>query len=157
MEPPEEKARRLEEELDNQKEQYLRLAAEFDNFKKRVARERIETADRAQAALVVKMLGVLDDLERLVSGEDHGQGPVFDATVLIHKKLRKELESAGLESIDPTGQPFDPKVHEAVSTLPPPDPSKDHIVAATFQTGYSFKGNLIRPAMVQVYSDPGQV
>jgi molecular chaperone GrpE len=157
MEPAEEKARRLEGELENVKEQHLRLAAEFDNFKKRVARERTETADRAQAAVVVKMLAVLDDLDRLVSGEDHGQGPVFDATVLIHKKFKKELEAAGLESIDPTGQPFDPKVHEAVSTVPPPDPSKDHIVAATFQTGYGFKGNLIRPAMVQVYSDPGPV
>ncbi len=157
VEPPEQKAIRLEEENDGLKDKLLRLAAEFDNFRKRSARERVETEARAQAAVVMRMLEVLDDLERLVSGEDHGQGPVFDATVLIHKKLKKELEAAGLEAVRPDGQPFDPKMHEAVSTLPPPDAARDHTVAATFQTGYTFKGNLIRPAMVQVYSDPGQV
>jgi len=158
VEMPEQRAQRLEEENDKLKEQLLRMAAEFDNFRKRVARERTETADRAQAAFVLKMLSVLDDLDRLVAEEGGAQqDPHYEATVLINRKLRKELEAAGLEPINPTGQPFDPKVHEAVSTLPPPDPSKDHIVAATFQTGYGFKGNLIRPAMVQVYSDQGQV
>jgi molecular chaperone GrpE len=159
VELADQKAVRLEEENDKLKEQLLRMAAEFDNFRKRVARERTETADRAQAAFVLKMLSVLDDLDRLVAEESGGPqaDPHYEATVLINKKLRKELEAAGLEPINPTGQPFDPKVHEAVSTLPPPEPSKDHVVAATFQTGYSFKGNLIRPAMVQVYSDQGQV
>lgn len=157
VELADQKAGRLEEENEKLKEQLLRLAAEFDNFRKRVARERTETADRAQAAFVLKMLSVLDDLDRLVAEEGGPKDPHYEATVLINKKLRKELEAAGLEPINPTGQPFDPKVHEAVSTLPPPDPSKDHVVAATFQTGYSFKGNLIRPAMVQVYSDQGQV
>ncbi|MEP7325196.1 MAG: nucleotide exchange factor GrpE [Gemmatimonadota bacterium] len=157
VEPAESKAERLEDENAQLREQQLRLAAEFDNFRKRVARERAETADRAQAAFVVKMLSVLDDLDRLVAEESGAQEPHYEATVLINKKLRKELEAAGLEAINPTGQPFDPKVHEAVSTLPLPDPSKDHVVAATFQTGYTFKGTLIRPAMVQVYSDQGQV
>lgn len=156
VEMVEQRAQRLEEENERLKEQLLRMAAEFDNFRKRVARERAETADRAQAAFVVKMLSVLDDLDRLVAEEGEG-GPHYEATVLINRKLRKELEAAGLESINPAGQPFDPKLHEAVSTLPPPDPSRDHVVAATFQTGYAFKGSLIRPAMVQVYSDPGQV
>lgn len=158
VEPADQNILRLEEELDSQKDQLLRLAAEFDNFRKRVARERTETADRAQAAFVVRMLEVLDDLDRLVADEVSGgqSGPLYDATVLINKKLRKELEAAGLEPIDPIGKPFDPKMHEAVSTVPPPDPSRDHQVAATFQTGYTFKGNLIRPAMVQVYSDQGQ-
>lgn len=158
MEPTEEKATRLQAELDDSRDKMLRLAAEFDNFRKRVARERIELADRAQAALVVKLLDVLDDLDRLVAGESSaGQaGALYDATVMISRKLRKELEAAGLERIDPAGQPFDPTRHEAVSTLPPPDPSKDHVVAATFQAGYVFKGSLVRPARVQVYSDQGQ-
>jgi molecular chaperone GrpE len=75
---------------------------------------------------------------------------------LINRKLRKELETAGLERLDPAGQPFDPTRHEAVSTIPPPTPDEDHQVSATFQSGYAFKGNLIRPARVQVYSDQGQ-
>ncbi|HET7240559.1 MAG TPA: nucleotide exchange factor GrpE, partial [Gemmatimonadales bacterium] len=78
------------------------------------------------------------------------------AVGLVDKKLRKELEAAGLERIDPVGQPFDPSLHEAVSTLPPPSPDRDHTVSATFQTGYRFKGTLIRPARVQVYSEQGQ-
>ena len=74
----------------------------------------------------------------------------------MDRKLRKELEAAGLERIDPVGQPFDPSLHEAVSTIPPPTPDQDHVVSATFQTGYRYKGNLVRPARVQVYSDQGQ-
>ena len=158
VEPADQKIDRLQRELDDARDKLLRLAAEFDNFRKRVARERVEQVDRAQAGFVVKMLDVLDDLDRLVAGESGaGQsGPFVDATILIYRKLRKELESAGLESIDPVGLPFDPTKHEAVSTVPLPSPDKDHTVAATFQVGYLFKGSLIRPARVQVYSDQGQ-
>lgn len=158
MEPIEERAARLEREASDARDKMLRLAAEFDNFRKRVAKERVELSDRAQAAFVMRMLDVLDDLDRLVAGETTAQqsGPLFDATVLITRKLRKELEAAGLERIDPVGQPFDPTKHEAVSIIPPPAPDQDHSVSATFQSGYAFKGNLIRPARVQVYSDQGQ-
>lgn len=158
MEPSDERAARLQRELDESRDKLLRLAAEFDNFRKRVAKERVELSDRAQAAFVVRMLDVLDDLDRLVAGEAsaHQSGPLYDATVLINRKLRKELEAAGLERLDPAGQAFDPTRHEAVSILPPPTPEQDHSVSATFQSGYAFKGNLIRPARVQVYSDQGQ-
>jgi molecular chaperone GrpE len=78
------------------------------------------------------------------------------AIELVDRKLWKELEGAGVERIDPVGQPFDPALHEAVSVLPPPGPELDHTVSATFQVGYRFKGALIRPARVQVYSAQGQ-
>jgi molecular chaperone GrpE len=158
MEPQDQKVVRLQGELDDARDKLLRLAAEFDNFRKRVARERVELSDRAQAAFVTRMLDVLDDLDRLVAGDAKAAvtGPLYDGTVLINRKLRKELESAGLESIDPAGQAFDPSKHEAVSVIPPPNPELDHTVSSTFQTGYAFKGNLIRPARVQVYSDQGQ-
>lgn len=158
MEPSSEAIRRLESERDDVKEKYLRLAAEFDNFRKRTARERVELADRAQAAFVIRLLEVLDDLDRVVAG-DHSTASdaMQQAVVLIDRKLRKELESAGLERIDPVGSPFDPSHHEAVSVIPPPEASQDHTVSATFQAGYRFKGTLIRPARVQVYSDAGQV
>jgi molecular chaperone GrpE len=156
MEPPPEAARRLQQENSELRDQHLRLAAEFDNFRKRAARERIELGDRAQAGLAVKLLDVLDDLDRVVEGgASRGADPMQQAVVLIDRKLRKELEAAGLERIDPVGKPFDPSLHEAVSVVAPPDPALDHAVSATFQVGYRFKGSLIRPARVQVFSSEG--
>jgi molecular chaperone GrpE len=156
-EPPEGAVRRLEGQLDEAKDRHLRLAAEFDNFRKRVARERVELGDRAQAALVTRLLEVLDDMDRLnVEGSAASDESLRQAIGLVDRKLRKELEAAGLERIDPVGQPFDPTLHEAVSTVAPPTPDRDHLVSATFQTGYRYKGTLIRPARVQVYTEHGQ-
>ena len=74
----------------------------------------------------------------------------------MDRKLWKDLEEAGVERIDPVGSAFDPSQHEAVSTVPAPDRSLDHTVSSTFQPGYRFKGVLVRPARVQVYSDQGK-
>ena len=157
VEPDSEAIRRLESQLEESRERQLRLAAEFDNYRKRVARERAEQSDRAQAALVTRLLDVLDDMDRLgAEGSAASSESLRQAVALVDRKLRKELETAGVERIDPAGQPFDPSVHEAVSTVPPPKPGLDHTVSATFQTGYRFKGVLVRPARVQVYSTPGQ-
>ena len=157
MEPAPEAIRRLEDELAGARDRHLRLAAEFDNYRKRAVRERDELSHRAQGALAVRLLEVLDDLDRVVAegGGSAGGDVMHQALVLIDRKLRKELEGAGLERIDPVGQPFDPAVAEAISVLPPPTPAQDHTVAATFQAGYKFKGGLIRPARVQVYSAEG--
>jgi len=147
---------RLEEQLREAQDRHLRLAAEFDNYRKRIARERLELADRAQAALVMKLTDILDDVDRIVASDPGTPVPnLLEAVLLVDKKLRKELEAAGLERIDPVGQPFDPVLHEAVSVLPAPAPELDHTVAATFQVGYRFKGSLVRPARVQVYSSEG--
>jgi molecular chaperone GrpE len=147
---------RLESEVAELRDRHLRLAAEFDNYRKRVAKERVELADRAQAAFVIRLLDVLDDLDRVV--DDTRNTPLEtlrEALVLVDRKLRKELEAAGVERIDPAGAAFDPAEHEAVSTVPAPDPGKDHMVSTTFQAGYRFKGQLVRPARVQVYSTQG--
>ena len=148
--------RRLEGEVAELRDRHLRLAAEFDNYRKRVTRERVELADRAQAAFVIRLLDILDDLDRVV--DDSRNTPLEtlrEALVLVDRKLRKELEAAGVERIDPAGAPFDPGEHEAVSTIPAPDSAKDHMVSATFQPGYRFKGQLVRPARVQVFSTQG--
>lgn len=156
LEPAEGAVTRLEEQLREAQDRHLRLAAEFDNFRKRVARERVELADRAQAALVLKLSDILDDVDRVVASDaSTPAATLLSAMVLVDRKLRKELEAAGLERIDPAGRPFDPALHEAVSVVPAPGPEQDHTVAATLQVGYRFKGNLVRPARVQVYSSEG--
>ena len=157
VEPDSEAIRRLESQLEEARDRQLRLAAEFDNYRKRVSRERVEQSDRAQASLVTRLLDVLDDMDRLsAEGSAASAESLREAVGLVDRKLRKELEAAGVERIDPVGQPFDPSLHEAVSAVPPPKPELDHTVSATFQTGYRFKGNLVRPARVQVYSAQGQ-
>ena len=145
---------RLEGDLAELKDRHLRLAAEYDNYRKRSSRERAELADRAQASFVAKLLDVLDDLDRLVASDPNTPLPALrEALSAVDRKLWKQLEDAGVERIDPVGTAFDPALHEAVSTVPAPDRSSEHTVSATFQPGYRFKGSLIRPARVQVYSD----
>jgi molecular chaperone GrpE len=157
VEPVESAISRLEEQLGEARDRHLRLAAEYDNFRKRAARERLELTDRAQAALVLRLLDVLDDLDRLAAQDLSvtGYEALHEALVLVDRKLRKELMAAGLERLEPTGEPFNPAEHEAVSVTAAPDQSLDHKVSSVFQAGYKFKGSLVRPARVQVYSSEG--
>ncbi len=158
MEPSEEAVKRLQAELDEVRDRYLRLAAEFDNYRKRVARERAEIADRSQATLLAKFVDAIDDIDRVLAGDPTAPQAeaLHEGIKLVEKKLWKELEAAGLEVIQPTGAAFDPSLHEAVSIVAPPEGAKPNTVGATLQSGYRFKGVLIRPAKVQVYADQGQ-
>jgi molecular chaperone GrpE len=138
--------------LAEQQERYLRLAAEYDNYRKRTTRERGEAYSRAQGDLVKQLLDGLDDLARFahvdpdtVDSKTIGQG-----VEMVEKKLFKALSSAGLEVLDPTNQSFDPTLHEAVSTEPALSREDDHVVSRVFQAGYLFKGQLLRPARVVV-------
>jgi molecular chaperone GrpE len=159
LEPAPQAIQRLESELDALQDRYVRLAAEYDNFRKRTLREREELTDRVQGAFAGRLLDELDDLERLLAGDPAvmSADSLYKGMELLARKLWKELEGAGLERIDPAGLPFDPALHEAVATTPPTEPGQDHTVCRTFQAGYRFKGALLRPARVQVYSDAGQV
>jgi molecular chaperone GrpE len=148
---------RLEDDLAELKDRHLRLAAEYDNYRKRSSRERAELADRAQASFVAKLLDVLDDLDRLVASDSSTPLTTLrEGLSAVDRKLWKELQDAGVERIDPVGTAFDPALHEAVSTTPAPERSKEQVVSATFQPGYRFKGTLVRPARVQVYSEQVQ-
>jgi molecular chaperone GrpE len=148
---------RLEDDLAELKDRHLRLAAEYDNYRKRSSRERAELADRAQASFVAKLLDVLDDLDRLVASDSSTPLTTLrEGLSAVDRKLWKELQDAGVERIDPVGTAFDPAMHEAVSTTPAPERSKEQVVSATFQPGYRFKGTLVRPARVQVYSEQVQ-
>lgn len=158
LEPPFEAIHRLEAENDALKDRFARLAAEYDNFRKRTLKEREELTSRAQGALVGRLLDELDDIDRLLSGDPAVMTveSLYQGMELLARKLWKELELVGLERIDAVGLPFDPELHEAVATTPPTAPEQDHTVARTFQVGYRFQGTLLRPARVQVYADPGQ-
>ncbi len=139
-------------ELDEQREKYLRLAAEYDNYRKRTMRERQEAAARGQAEMVKQLIDPLDDLSRFA----HLDAATVDAATVVHgaelveRKLRKALAAAGLEVIDPVDQAFDPALHEAIATEPALSPEDDHVVARVFQPGYVFAGQLLRPARVVV-------
>jgi molecular chaperone GrpE len=156
VETQESAVQRLEGEVAELRDRHLRLAAEYDNFRKRTAKERGELSERAQGELLGRLLDVLDDFDRLASSSVAGQtvDQLHQAVVLTDKKLWKELAAAGFETIEPAGSPFDPALHEAISMVPAPDAARAHTVAQTFQAGYRFKGQLLRPARVQVYGDP---
>ena len=153
VERAEEAVQRLTEQVEQLNDRYLRLAAEFDNFKKRTQRERSETWSRAQAEVVAAVLDTLDDLGR-VAHLDPEATPARDLLAgieLVERKLLRELTGAGLERVGASGEPFDPNSHEAVASLPAPDVEQDHRVAAVMQPGYRFGGSLLRPARVSVY------
>jgi molecular chaperone GrpE len=142
----------VQRELDEQRDKYLRLAAEYDNFRKRTARERQEAHWRGQADMLKGMLEALDDLGRFA----HVDPAVTDAKTIVEgaemveRKLQKTLAGHGMEIIDPIGHAFDPALHEAVMTEAASSKDEDHVVARVFQVGYLFNGQLLRPARVVV-------
>jgi len=152
VEPAEEAVVRLEAELAELKDRYLRLAAEYDNFRKRALKERTELWGKAQADLLQRLVDALDDLARFahVDPTQTDAKTLHDGVELVERKFWKELEGLGVKRIDRLGVPFDPTLHEAVTTAPAADPAQDHTVGAVLQAGYQLGGTLIRPARVVV-------
>lgn len=142
----------LEKALEAERDKYLRLAAEFENFRRRTLRERQEAGWRAQAELVQGLLDVLDDIMRFA----HVDPTTVDAETVVHgvalveKKIFKSLGGHGLELLNPVDHPFDPAFHEAVGTEPAETEAEDHLIAKVYQPGYVFRGQLLRPARVVV-------
>ncbi|MGH7506341.1 MAG: nucleotide exchange factor GrpE [Longimicrobiales bacterium] len=141
----------LRVDLAKANDRHLRLAAEFDNYRKRIDRERSETYARAQAELAQRLLDALDDLERVADyGENTPVASLLEGVQLVEKKLHTALTSLGLEPIDPAGSLFDPVSMEALATVEAEHPEEDGVVYDVFQKGYRFKDQLIRPARVRV-------
>lgn len=144
-------------ELAELTDKHLRLAADFDNFRKRMQRERAEVWIRAQADLVQRLVDALDDLARFahVDPAETDAKTIHDGVDMVERKVWKALEGAGVKRIDQVDVPFDPNVHEAVTTTAAPSPERDHTVATVLQAGYKLGDVLIRPArvVVQVWSD----
>lgn len=139
-------------EVEHWRDRHLRLAAEFDNFRKRTARESAQAGARAQAELVRQLLDPLDDLMRFAHLESTAVDAktVIDGVDLVERKMLKALGTAGLEILNPVDQPFNPELHEAVATEPARSPEDDDMVSRVFQQGYVFGGQLLRPARVVV-------
>jgi molecular chaperone GrpE len=138
--------------LAEQKDKVLRQAADYDNYRKRMVRERQEAELKGMALLIRGILEALDDLGRFahVDPETTDALTLQQGVEMVEKKLLKSLAGHGLEIVNPVGQPFDPAVQEAVTTAPAESPDEDHLVAQVFQVGYVFNGLLLRPARVVV-------
>ena len=127
----------------------LRLAAEFDNYKKRTARERQEYVALANERLVKELLPVLDDLERaLQAAAEHEEAQLEDGVRLVHRSLAQLLEREGVEEIDASGV-FDPHVHEAMLAQPSAEAESGDVLDV-IQKGYKIGGRVVRPARVIV-------
>lgn len=142
----------LQAEFESLNDRHLRLAAEFENYRKRARGEMSESWVRAQADLVRRLLDSLDDLER-VGHQDPEQATkesLVEGVDLVYRKLLRALEDAGLELLDPAGERFDPAVMEAMMRVPTEEEEEDDTVSQVLQKGYAFQGHLVRPARVAV-------
>lgn len=143
------------EAVDEERGRRLRLQADFENFKKRVEREREADQRQASARVVHNLLPVLDNFERAIASANAEQTSSFHQGVqLIFRQILDELRREGLEAIGTVGQPFDPALHEAVSTeelvnLP------HHTIIEEIQRGYTLNERLLRPSLVKVSTQPG--
>lgn len=164
IEPAPEAVVRLEDELGEARtalaqatDRYLRLAAEFENFKKRSVRERTELRARTQAELVERLVDALDDLARFahVDPAQTDAKTIHDGVDMVERKFWKQLDAIGVSRIDQTGVPFDPNLHEAVTMQPAARAEQDHTVGAVLQPGYKLGDALIRPARVVVLTWQG--
>ena len=138
-------------------ERLLRTTADFDNFKKRAAREKIESAQYATFSLLQKVLPVLDNFEMALAAAQNAQGDKLAAmqsgVLMIQQQLKSALAETGLEEIDAADQPFDPNFHEAVSEQESAEVAEGNVLQQ-LRKGYKFKNRLLRPATVIVAKNP---
>jgi len=143
---------RLAAENAELQDRFLRFQAEFQNFRKRADKDRLEFSEYASIEAVRTLLPILDDFERALQTEtaDKTYAQGMD---LIRQRLFDTLKKLGLEPMVVVGEPFDPHVHHAVEMVETEE-APDHTVLAEYQRGYNFKGRLLRPAMVKVAVEP---
>ena len=148
----EEQVAALEAERDEHLNDLKRVAAEFENYRKRVARDQEGLVARAHERLVKELLPVLDDLERaLAAAEEHEEAKLEEGVRLVHRELAGALRREGLAEIDTDGQ-FDPHVHEAL--LSQPSDVEEGSVIEVVQKGYKLGDRVVRPARVVVAAGP---
>lgn len=133
-------------------DKYLRMYSEFENFRRRTNKEKFELIDRANATLILDLLGVIDDFERaLLSFKDSNDiNEVKEGVKLIYYKLKKNLEDKGLKEMECIGNDFDPELHEAISKIPAPKKKLKGKIVDQIQKGYFLKDNVLRYSQVIV-------
>ena len=140
----------LQRERDDYKDRWLRKGAEFDNYRKRIERERREQADQSVVDLLEELLLVVDDFDRALTVDPGKGGNAYRKGVeLIHGKLHDLLRKQGLKPIDVLGADFDPNVHQAVVHEESPEHREGEVIGE-LRKGYMLNDRLLRPAMVKV-------
>ena len=147
---PLDKLNDLEAKLEETNDRFLRLFSEFDNFRKRTARERIELTKTASADIITALLPVLDDLERAchMEGPDEGRGNA--GVLLIYNKFKAILRQKGVEEVPAIGETFDTDLHEAITHVPASEKSQKGKIVEEIQKGYKLNEKVIRHSRVVV-------
>lgn len=149
---PVKRAEKLEADLAEKDAQMLRLRADFDNFRRRSAKEREELAAVVTQGILTDMLPLLDNFERALSAEGSDLDSFRAGVSMIYKQMQEALAKNGLEVIDTKDKKFDPNFHQAVMRVQDPE-KEDDTIEQELQKGYMAKGRVIRPSMVQVVSN----
>lgn len=138
--------------LEKEKKEYLFLMAEFDNYRKRVIKEKADIIKNGAEKVLAGLLPIVDDFERGLKATKDAEDPdaVRQGMELIYNKLVKYLEANGVKAMDSTGQAFDPEFHEAIATIPAPSEDLKGKVIDTTQTGYTINDKVLRHAKVAV-------
>lgn len=140
----------LKTELEESKDKYLRLFAEFDNFKKRSVKERFEMMKTAAQETLSSLLPILDDFDRAKKSAESGAESFSEGVNLVYQKLFSTLEQKGLKAMESTGMDFDPEFHEAITDIPAPNEEMKGKVIDTIEKGYTLNEKIIRYAKVVV-------
>jgi molecular chaperone GrpE len=143
---------KTQQELDEMRDKYLRLIAEFDNYKKRTAKERVELMQTANKEVIVSLLDVLDDSERAAKQLETAAdlNAVKDGVMLVFNKLKSTLQNKGLKPMESLHTDFNPDLHEAITEIPAPSKDLQGKVVDDMQKGYYLNDKLIRHARVIV-------
>lgn len=145
---------KLQAEKDEIYQALVRRQADFENFRKRIDRERQDDARRGAAILLESVLPVFDAFERALAGQDDGNSQQYrQGFELIYKQLKDALTRQGLERIPAKGEPFDPHVHQAVERVETSEVAEGTVLEE-LQPGYRYKGSVLRPTMVRVAAEP---
>lgn len=142
----------LELQLSEAKDKYIRLYSDFDNYKKRVNRERVDLIKSAGQDILQSFLPVIDDLERAIKAMNEAKDvePVKEGIQLVYQKLKAISESKGLKAMESVGKDFDPELHDAIAQLPSPSEEMKGKVVDEIEKGYYLNDKVIRHAKVAV-------
>jgi len=146
------KVEELQTALDEQKDKYLRLFADFDNYKKRTAKERLELLLTAGKDVFLTMLPTLDDIERAIISSESAKDieAVKEGFVLVKNKMKSTLQQKGLKAMESIGKEFNPDEHEAITKIPAPSEDMKGKVIDEIEKGYTLNDKIIRYAKVVV-------